>query len=419
MVNNKAKEDIILNLNLILLCILPLAIIISPVLSETIIILICILFLTSSYLRNDWGFLKDKIIKYLFIIYIFLLINLVFSENFYLSFLRNIFFIKYIFFIASIKHCINNKKKFNIITILWSVIVIATIANIYYQWVFGKDIFGFQDRDPLRFNGFFRKENASTFIGSFLFVSLFFLFKKNKKNYIILAIISLVILGCFISGGRAPFLRILFSVTLILFLINLEFKKKLIIFSIIILILTFILTLNEKTRIRYIYQLFGSQDNFSFKEFKNNFTETSNHYGHFVTAYNIFIDNKWFGAGNKNFRILCSNQKYTSDGYQVFSYNRACSTHPHQIYLELLSEHGLIGSLAILSIFFLIFYNFYKYCKNEKKNFILFPLCFLISNFLPLIPTGSFFTNSFQTLFWTVFGFTYLLYNNRILNKLK
>ena len=131
MVNNKAKEDIILNLNLILLCILPLAIIISPVLSETSIFLICILFLTISYLRNDWGFLKDKIIKYLFIIYIFFLSNLVFSENFYLSFLRNIFFIKYIFFIASIKHCINNKKKFNIITILWSVIVIAAVANIY------------------------------------------------------------------------------------------------------------------------------------------------------------------------------------------------------------------------------------------------------------------------------------------------
>ena len=414
MVNNKAKEDIILNLNLILLCILPLAIIISPVLSETSIFLICILFLTISYLRNDWGFLKDKIIKYLFIIYIFLLINLVFSENFYLSFLRNIFFIKYIFFIASIKHCINNKKKFNIITILWSVIVIAAVANIYYQWVLGKDIFGFQDRDPLRFNGFFRKENASTFIGSFLFISIFFLFKKNNKNYTIIALISLIVLGCFISGGRAPFLRILFSVVLILFLINLEFKKKIITFSIIILILTSILTLNEKTRIRYIYQLFNSTDQFSFKIFKDNFVQTSPHYGHFVTAYNIFIDNKWLGIGNKNFRILCSNQKYATDGYQVFSYNRACSTHPHQIYLELLSEHGLIGTLGILIPLLLIFYNFYKFYKKEENYLILFPLCFLISNFLPLLPTGSFFSNSFQSLFWIVFGFTYLLYNNKV-----
>jgi len=417
MINIKTKEDVILNLNFNLLLILPLAIIISPVFSEIIIFLICVLFLTKNYLYNDWSFLKDKIIKYLFIIYIFLLINLFFSDNFYLSFLRNIFFFKYILFIAAIKHCINNKKKFNIITLAWSVIIIVAVANIYYQWVFGKDFFGFQDRDPLRFNGFFRKENASTFIGSFLFISLFFLFKKNKKNFIILAIISLIIFNCFISGGRAPFLRILFTITLILFLINLEFKKKLIIFSSIILIFTSTLILNEKTRIRYIYQLFDSQDTFSFKQFKHNFTETSNHYGHFVTAYNIFIDNKWFGVGNKNFRVLCSNQKYTGDGYQVFSYYRACSTHPHQIYLELLSEHGFIGSLAILSMLFLIFYNFYKYCKNKKKNLILFPLCFLISNFLPLIPTGSFFSNSFQTLFWTVFGFTYLLYNNKILNK--
>jgi O-antigen ligase len=96
---------------------------------------------------------------------------------------------------------------------------------------------------------------------------------------------------------------------------------------------------------------------------------------------------------------------------------KQCSTHPHQIYLELLAEQGIVGSLSILTLIFLIFLNFYNYFKRSKNFLILFPLAFLTSHFLPLVPSASFFANSFQTLFWIVFGFTYLVYNNKILNK--
>jgi O-antigen ligase len=417
MTYNKLKKNKFSDVIFVLLSLLPVAIIISPGISETLILLICLLFLINNFFNKDWSFLKDKIIKYLFIIYIFLLFNIFASQNFYFSFLRNFSFIKYIILIAAIKYCINNNKKFNIIVLLWSAIIIFATTDIYYQWFFGKDIFGYEDRDSLRFNGFFAKENASTFIGSFLFISTFFLIKKNKKNHVVLAIISLIVLGCFISGSRAPFIRILFSIFLIIFLLKFKFRYKFIIVVAGIFTLTSLITFNEKIKIRYVQQLFNSQDQFSIKIFKDNFTDNSSHYGHFVTAYNMFINNKWFGVGNKNFRILCSKNGYNQHNYQTIPYHKACSTHPHQIYLELLSEHGLVGTLGILIPFFLIFYNFYKFYQKQKNYLILFPLCFLISNFLPFLPTGSFFSNSFQTLFWVVFGFTYLIYNNKVLNK--
>ena len=37
---------------------------------------------------------------------------------------------------------------------------------------------------------------------------------------------------------------------------------------------------------------------------------TQIHQSHYNTAYNIFFDNKFFGIGNKMFRIVCKDQKY-------------------------------------------------------------------------------------------------------------
>jgi O-antigen ligase len=46
-------------------------------------------------------------------------------------------------------------------------------------------------------------------------------------------------------------------------------------------------------------------------------------------------ENKIFGNGVRSFRIECNK-------YRDIKKN-ACSSHPHNIYLELLSEVGLIG----------------------------------------------------------------------------
>ena len=63
---------------------------------------------------------------------------------------------------------------------------------------------------------------------------------------------------------------------------------------------------------------------------------TQIHQSHYNTAYNIFLDNKFFGIGNKMFRIVCKDQKYKTNKH-------GCSTHPHNYYIQVLSENGLIG----------------------------------------------------------------------------
>ena len=111
------------------------------------------------------------------------------------------------------------------------------------------------------------------------------------------------------------------------------------------------------------------------------------------------------GGGLKSFRNLCKNDKYKIDKY-------SCSTHPHNTYLELLSETGIIGFLYILILFLFIIYKsvIHLYIKlfKQKKLFSDYQICLLscfVINLWPVIPTGSFFNNWLSLIYFLPTGF--------------
>ena len=118
---------------------------------------------------------------------------------------------------------------------------------------------------------------------------------------------------------------------------------------------------------------------------------------HYKSGYAVFKNYPLFGVGNKNYRIETNNNRFTKKNYFP-------DTHPHQIYLEFLSEHGLVGTILLLSIiFFLIFKNI-KNCIVSKNSLQLGAFSFLIVNFLPILPSGAFFSNFNITLFFINFS---------------
>ena len=123
---------------------------------------------------------------------------------------------------------------------------------------------------------------------------------------------------------------------------------------------------------------------------------------HYYTAIEILKSNLFFGVGNKNFRIECQNEKYYNPSYARTI--ERCATHPHQIYFEFLAEHGIIGTTGILAI---IFYTIYKslIIYRKSKNLIhLGSIIFIIITFIPMLPSGSFFTSFAATIFWINFS---------------
>jgi O-antigen ligase len=119
----------------------------------------------------------------------------------------------------------------------------------------------------------------------------------------------------------------------------------------------------------------------------------------YLTAIDVWIDNPIIGNGIKSFRIKCLTKLHLP--------NRVCSTHPHNYYLELLNDTGLLGALLFLcAVFYLIinkFFNFKYYEKNEKFLFICL-LIIIIAEFFPLKSSGSFFSTTNSSFIFLILG---------------
>jgi O-antigen ligase len=213
-----------------------------------------------------------------------------------------------------------------------------------------------------------------------------------------------------LTGERANILRGIF----IAFMFILLSKKSVITHKKIFLILILLLTASTyffSEKIRYKFNVvFQPIKNFEIIEA---FKQTQ-HSAHYYTALKIYENYPFFGSGNKTFREQCLKDKYKNDNYLRTA--ERCASHPHQIYFELLSEHGSVGTITIISIIFFILLKSFKAYLKSKNSVHLASILFIISQFLPIIPNGSFFTSWGATIFWINFAIL-LFYSNKICTK--
>ena len=136
------------------------------------------------------------------------------------------------------------------------------------------------------------------------------------------------------------------------------------------------------------------------------------HTGHYKTALNIFSENFLIGAGPKSFRYEC--KKFEKE------IEYACSTHPHNFYLQSLSEIGIFGFIFILSIFFIVTYSLYKlYFKTNRINDIQsvkIIIIFIVFKFISFNAVGNMFNNYLSMSFVIMLTNFYIFYKFKIRN---
>jgi hypothetical protein len=390
------------NLGQFIIALIPISLLIGTALSESLIVLLIITFIIKIIQTRDLLIFKKKIFYLLMLIWLSLIINSYIALDLGISALRNFTFFKYILMILAFISFFDLKKK--IIFYTWFLTIFIVIIDIYFEFFIGHNLFGVRSHDPNRVASFLGKElKIAHFIIGFGFLSLSFLIEFNKKNLdkykpIYNLFLLIIIIGIFITGERANFIRGLLFTLILMYFINKNHLNKFI-FTFLLALIIFFSVLNfERIENKFYSQIIKNvYDNGFSKYFKE-----SQYGAHFDTAKKIFEKYPFFGVGNKNFRVECQNEDYYNPSYKL-SHAR-CSTHPHQIYYELLSEHGILGTFVIISIiFYLIFKNSIIYFK--KKNLIhLSSLLFTAITFLPLIPSGSFFSSFGATIFWINFA---------------
>jgi len=235
----------------------------------------------------------------------------------------------------------------------------------------------------------------------FCIAAIFTIFKKN--NLIIIISIFFFTVISFLIGERANFLRVFFGIILFLLLLdNFKIKYKIYTAITIISFIALIFNLDEKYKSRFY--------NGFIKDIYNNGISTyfyNTQYGaHFSVAYKIFKNYPISGTGIKNFYFECTiDPKKYEDKRYVFS-SSGCSTHPHQLHLEILSQVGIFGYIVFLFLFFYFFYRGFINYKKNKNIFHLSGLIFIFVSIFSLLPSGSFFTTYGATIFWLNIGLT-------------
>jgi len=396
------------NIPKVLFSILPISIIIGSSVSllNTVLFGLCFVFIYFS--KNNIKIYDFKPVFLLIILNIYLIFNSLISVDMMSGIFRNFGFVRFILFFVMINYLFSiNEKNLDIFKI-WTIIFFIVLVDIYIERFTGSNIFGFGKLDQpygTRVISFFRNEPiAGSFICGFSFIIFGYIlnFFKSKKISKILGflIILFCLIGIMLTGERSNSLKALFGIMIFISMTDyVKLKQKVLIFASIFAIFFTAINLSDYLKFRYIDQIYSKVKS---KDERKEFLDNNLYLTLYKSGFYVFKNNPWFGVGNKNYRIeTCDTKK------NAIQKEYRCLTHPHQVYIEMLSEHGIIGTIIILSIFFYLAFSIIRKIIDSRNYVQVGCLVFLLINFIPVLPSGAFFNNYSITLFMINFSLMY------------
>jgi len=380
---------------------------------------ICVLIFIVNSIKNSLNFYYDnKFVKYFCIFWCLLIISSLLSDHLSYSFFKSFFYFRFLLFSLCLWYLLNeneNLLKYIFFSFLFCFFIL--IIDGYFQFFFNKNILGWPLIDS-RVSSFFKDELIlgsyfsrvfPIFFAVYIWLSSQKIFLEKYNSFFIFLTIFLFIcidILIFLSGERvALFYLNLFSIFIIFFIPS--YKKIRILTILISILIIFSISIFKPTFYERVVNQTMNQLSNNYESILNEDVEkkkriyvfSKEHEDHYKSAILMFLDNKIFGIGPYGFRKNCNLDKYK------ISFE-SCTTHPHNTYIQLLSEVGILGIFFVLFLFItLIFYLF----KNLfiKKIFTDFQVallsCFLITLW-PFVPTGNFFNNWLSIIYYFPLG---------------
>ena len=385
-----------------LFALLPLSIIFGPAVSLTNIFLLILVYFFKYFQKDHLNYiLKNKAIILFFLLNLYLIFNTLISIEPSSGIFRNFGFIRFIFLFIAINYLFHIKKYDFSSFKIWTVIFLIVVFDVYFERYNGTNILGFGSEEQdfgRRVISFFKDEPiAGSYLSGLLFIVagyIFTIFKnKNRSLKIIPALLLLIFLSSvLITGERSNTIKVFAGFLLFVFFLDYFKLKFKLLFSATFIIIFFIaLYQSEYLKERYIEQMYNL---FFTSEVKAQEDLKKNQYLRlYKSGLSVFQKHPVFGVGNKNYRVETCHE----DKHDKFDYY--CTTHPHQIYIEFLSEHGIVGTVISLSVFFIIIFKILRQIIDSQNYIQIGAFIYIITNFLPIIPSGAFFSDFNITFF--------------------
>ncbi len=410
---NTAQKKYNYNFPLFLIIFFPIFPFLGRVSAEIAVFFIIIFFLYEIFKSKNYKVFKNFYFYYFLIFYLYFFIRTLFYSIEFDDYRTILFYIRFGLFFLALNYFLTrvsfNKSYFIFISFFFIFVILDSTIQYYY----GTNIIGIEAYRE-RATSFFGK---SLRLGSYLlrffpFILIFILiYNVNlKKNKFYLSLFfAFYAHTIFLTGERTSFFLLVLMFLLIFLLLN-KFRTILILSCIFFIVIVSLSNSFSKkkpydrifnTTIYQVVEKDEKNQNFSLKIF------SKEHQGHYMVAWRMFLDNPLFGQGINSFSNLCSVEKFKKE-------DGICTNHPHNSYLQLLSEAGLLGFLFIFSIFFMISKLFFIKIFFKEKNKVhlnkyqLIKYVSLIAIFInlwPLSPNGSFFNNWLSSMYYYPVGF--------------
>ena len=199
---------------------------------------------------------------------------------------------------------------------------------------------------------FFKTNQFWSFICGFSFIVLGYILNSLRSQKIFkifgLIIILACLIGIILTGERSNGFKALLGFLIFITIIDyLKLKVKILFLSSFLAIFFFTINFSDYIKYRYVDSFFSK---IKTKDEREIFLDNSLYIKLYKSGIHVFKNNPWLGVGNKNYRVeTCDTDK------NLIHKDYWCLTHPHQVYIEMLAEHGIIGTIIMLSIIFTLF----------------------------------------------------------------
>ena len=365
------------------------------------VVFIVVVFLFRSLLTNDWSWIKIVWFKYAFLFWIVSLVSAVLSPMPIFSFGEGFVWIRFPLYAVAIQSWLGANRDVRIIMlyiimtcmmlmsiILFLEVMIEPKSNL--TWPYG-------DQIPGSYLAKFCLPAHCVIVSA----SVLYL---NKKSVLSGFYILITLLASFLTGERNNMVLRICSTAFAVFSYKFNYRVILLWVFTLSICLTLLYYLTEETYDLF-YHFYRYFDRIPMFNFDNTY------WGTWRSGIQQWFETPIFGIGPSGTRYTCG---YLENISWLPGQNY-CGNHPHNIFIQIFAETGLIGGF----FFILMIVQIFKSCWIAKKinsNCIMSCTAYIIplAFFFPFQHAGSFFGQWNNLFIWFALGF---VLSNHIIKK--
>jgi O-antigen ligase len=383
---------------LILVALVPLLSLVGNAVADITIVFLTLVFWVSTY--SHWStFTQSRFLQLSFLFWIWIVICSILSKFPLHSFQDSLPWIRFPLYAFALSQIFFSPKS-----IFWRVFLAAAIAGTVIEVSILTYEFIQSNFQVARLYGTFSKFIPGWYLSCFGLIANLTLIQalRTKEQTIYINIMSLAffvltVFAILITGEIMS--TVVFLGTISLFLVARPFEgKNSLIFIMgsavtIISLLIAVVWINPPLYKRLLVSAFKRLP----------WMQTSDYHPPWTAGITTALENPFIGVGPKNFNLYCLNLKEAGIMENTLHIDR-CEWHPHNLYLQIFSETGIIGIILFGLIAATLFATAYRHSVLTRwKDNIPLILTFIL--FFPIQTYSQAFGQSKNFFFWTMIGF--------------